>query len=143
MIISVTSLSLSLSSLSLLSLPPLPQADYGKAVEYFQRCYELCQQLGDKEALEGARVQCGIAQAHHNMMVFSGVIGNQSDSNLCQLVAWKAGRMVPTGEEEEEEEEEKEEKDEKEEKEEEEKGECEEDLLNKDAGSESEELEQR
>lgn len=56
--------------------------------------------------MEEAHVHCGIAQAHHNMTVFSEVIGQHSDNNISQLMAWKMGRLLPVDEEEEEEEEE-------------------------------------
>ena len=61
------------------------------------RCYDLCCQLDDKEALHSARVQYGIAKGHQFMSNFSSVVNKPSDrSSLQKLVAWKDVRITPS-----------------------------------------------
>ena len=61
-------------------------------MEYFHRCYDLCRQLGDKEALHAARVQYGIAQGHQLMRSFSSALTDPTSSSLQELVVWKDNR---------------------------------------------------
>ena len=74
------------------------QGNYELAVEYFGRCYELCCQLGDKEALHQARVQCGIAKGHQLMKGFALHLVEGTCDNLKALVVWKETRKVEEGE---------------------------------------------
>lgn len=46
--------------------------------------------------MKDARVQCGIAQTHNTIGLFNNVFGNQSTVSLCKIMAWKAGRMLPS-----------------------------------------------
>jgi len=77
---------------------PIPQGDYDKAVEYCGRCYDLCCQLDDKEALHSARVQYGIAKGHQFMNNFSTYVNEPSDNSIQKLVAWKDIRVAPHSE---------------------------------------------
>ena len=67
-------------------------------MEYFGRCYEICSQLDNTEALYSARVQYGIAKSHQFMGEFSSVLtGSVSSSETLQkLVAWKDARITPS-----------------------------------------------
>ena len=75
----------------------LLQGDYGKAVEYFGRCYEICLELDDTEALHSARVQYGIAKGHQFMDSVSSSINDPSSDSLQALVDWKDSRAVYGG----------------------------------------------
>ena len=80
-----------------------PQGDYDKAVEYCGRCYDLCCQLDDKEALHSARVQYGIAKGHQFMSNFSSFVNKPSDhSSLQKLITWKDVRIAPSSDDSEE-----------------------------------------
>ena len=63
-------------------------------MEYFGRCYELCLELDDTEALHSARVQFGIAKGHQFMDSVSRSINDPSSESLQALVGWKDCRAV-------------------------------------------------
>ena len=69
------------------------QGDYEKAVQYFGRCYELCTQLNDPEALHAARVQYGIARGHQLFQDYASTISTRPVENLERLIAWKDDRV--------------------------------------------------
>ena len=58
-------------------------------MEYFSRCYKLCVEMNDKEALHSSRVQYGIAKGHHFTGHFSQSIGDSVVAGLQSIVAWK------------------------------------------------------
>ena len=62
-------------------------------MQYFGRCYELCRQLNDPEALHEARVQYGIARGHQHFQSYSHNI-TTCDDNLEHLIAWKDDRVT-------------------------------------------------
>eukprot|EP00731_Ephydatia_muelleri_P031357 Em0022g871a len=68
--------------------------DFDKAVQYFERCYELSVQMGDPEAITSCRVQYGIAKGNQMLASFSTQIVDQSYKSLEALVAWKGSRVV-------------------------------------------------
>ena len=70
------------------------QGDFDKAVQYFERCYELSVQMGDPEAITSCRVQYGIAKGNQMLASFSTQIVDQSYKSLEALVAWKGSRVV-------------------------------------------------
>ena len=51
--------------------------------------------------MKDARVQCGIAQTHNTIGLFNNIFGDRSTASLCKIMAWKAGRMLPSRTEEE------------------------------------------
>ncbi|XP_065885856.1 tetratricopeptide repeat protein 29-like isoform X2 [Dysidea avara] len=71
--------------------------DYKQAVDKFNRCYKLCVQLNNKEAVCSSRVQYGIAQGHHLMEDFSHSITNSPVTGIHTIVAWKDIRENPSG----------------------------------------------
>ena len=74
------------------------KGNYDKAVEFFDRCYKICTELNDTEALHLARVHYGVARSHQLMGNFSGFVKDQTTHNLQQLVVWKDTRVVPSDE---------------------------------------------
>ena len=58
-------------------------------MEYFSRCYKLCVELNDKEALHSSRVQYGIAKGHHFTNHFSQSISASVVTGIQSVVAWK------------------------------------------------------
>ena len=68
------------------------QGDYGKSVEFFGRCYELCTQLDDPAALHEARVQYGIARGHQLFQNYTATVSACSGGQLERLIAWKDER---------------------------------------------------
>ena len=63
-------------------------------MDYFGRCYEICLELDDTEALHSARVQYGIAKGHQFMDSFSHNVHDPSTESLQALVGWKDTRAV-------------------------------------------------
>ena len=73
------------------------QGDYKQAVDKFNRCYKLCVQLNNKEAVCSSRVQYGVARGHHLMEHFSHSIIDSPVTGIHSIVAWKDIRENPSG----------------------------------------------
>ena len=56
-------------------------------MQYFGRCYELCTQLNDQEALNVARAQYGIARGHQHLQDYMPA------PSAHNLKAWKDDRV--------------------------------------------------
>ncbi len=72
------------------------QGNYSKAVEYFDRCYKICRELGDTEALHLARVHYGVARAHLEMGSHCSRVLDTQPASLGMLVVWKDTRTLPS-----------------------------------------------
>lgn len=68
------------------------QCNYQKAVDYFSKSYDACKMLGNKEAMETARVHFGIAQTHHKLTLFNEKINENTDKGMKDLIEWKGRR---------------------------------------------------
>ena len=74
--------------------PPLVmmQGDYGKAVDFFGRCYQLCSELNDPAALHEARAQYGIARGHQMFDSYATAVCTSLSGDLERLIMWKDER---------------------------------------------------
>jgi tetratricopeptide (TPR) repeat protein len=66
--------------------------DYGKAVDFFGRCYELCSELDDPAALHEARAQYGIARGHQMFDSYATAVCTSLSGDLERLIMWKDER---------------------------------------------------
>ncbi len=70
------------------------QGNYERAVEYFDRCYKICTELGDTDALHVARAHYGVAKSHQLMGRYTTCV--QDTRTLQELVLWKDTRVQPS-----------------------------------------------
>jgi hypothetical protein len=63
-------------------------------VQYFSKCYAISSALNDKEAMQSAQVHYGIAQAHHQLLTFTNVIGDSTDAGIKKMIEWKDQRLL-------------------------------------------------
>ena len=62
-------------------------------MQYFGRCYELCTQLNDQEALNVARAQYDIARVHQHFQYYASTISTCPAENIGRLIAWEDDRV--------------------------------------------------
>lgn len=68
------------------------QGRYEEATDYFSKAYNLSRALNDKESIKTARVQYGVAQAHHMLQAVANHINLRSRPCIERLVDWKSAR---------------------------------------------------
>lgn len=64
------------------------EADHDRAVEYLERNYNIARCLGDRHALNQARIELGTARAHKMFSQFLGVVND----DIGLLLRWKTNR---------------------------------------------------